>query len=75
MADLGLQRILAQGVLLVNWLFETPIPETVQALIAAEPAAQYMAERSLKIYLVRKPLKTQEGIWAGSLESGTFFIG
>jgi len=54
MGDLGLQRLLAQGVLLANWLFYTPIPETVQALIAAEPAAQSMANRSLKsIFSVR----------------------
>jgi hypothetical protein len=48
MGDLGLQRLLAQGVLLANWLFHPPIPETVQALIEAEPAAQYLADRSLK---------------------------
>jgi hypothetical protein len=51
MIDLGLQRLLAQGVLLANWLFHTPIPETIQALIAAEPAAQSMANHSLKFIL------------------------
>ena len=51
MEDLGLQRLLAQGVLLANWLFNTPVPETVKSLIAAEPAAKYMAEQSLKTIL------------------------
>jgi hypothetical protein len=51
MGDLGLQRLLAQGVLLANWLFTVPIPETVQSLITAEPAAQHLADRSLKFIL------------------------
>jgi hypothetical protein len=51
MDDLGLQRLLLQGVLLANWLFDTPIPEPVQPLIAAEPAGRYLATRSLKFVL------------------------
>ncbi len=51
MADLGLQRMLAQGVLLANWLFNTPIPETVQALLESEPTSHYLADRSLESIL------------------------
>jgi hypothetical protein len=51
MGDLGLQRLLAQGVLLANWLFHTPVPETVQALVEAEPPAQYLANHSQKFIL------------------------
>jgi hypothetical protein len=51
MIDLGLQRLLVQGVLLANWLFYVPIPETMQALIEAEPAAQSMANHSQKFIL------------------------
>ena len=49
--DLGLQRLLVQGVLLANWLFSAPIPETMQGLIEAEPAAQRMANHSQKFIL------------------------
>jgi hypothetical protein len=42
---------LAQGVLLANWLFHEPIPATVQTLIEAEPAAQKIANHSLKFIL------------------------
>ncbi len=51
MVDLGLQRLLVQGVLLANWLFDTPLPGPVQPLIAAEPAARSMANHSLKFIL------------------------
>jgi hypothetical protein len=51
MQELGLQRLLAQGVLLANWLFHEPIPATVQTLIEAEPAAQKIANHSLKFIL------------------------
>jgi hypothetical protein len=51
MGDLGLQRLLAQGALLANRLFDAPIPETIQALIQAEPAARSMADRSQKFIL------------------------
>jgi hypothetical protein len=51
MEDLGLQRMLGQGVLLANWLFDTPIPEPVQELLKTEPVAYRMADRSLKFIL------------------------
>jgi hypothetical protein len=43
--------MLGQGVLLANWLFDTPIPEPVQELLKTEPVAYRMADRSLKFIL------------------------
>jgi len=51
MENLGLQRMLGQGVLLANWLFDLPIPEPVQEVLEKEKAAYHMAERSLKFIL------------------------
>ncbi len=51
MDDLGLQRMLGQGVLLANWLFDMPIPGPVQEVLATEQAAYHMADRSLKFIL------------------------
>ena len=51
MADLGLQRLLGQGLLLAHWLFSTPLPESLQPLLASEPAARRLATWSLKAIL------------------------
>lgn len=48
MRALGLQRPLAQAVLLAHRLFSVPIPEPVQSPLVVEPVAQDMAAHSLK---------------------------
>jgi hypothetical protein len=61
MEDLGLQRSLVQGVLLAHWLYSTPIPEPVQALLVAEPPAQDMADHSYKTIMNAQYSGTVEG--------------
>jgi hypothetical protein len=44
----GMQRALAQGTILAEWLFSIPIPGPVQALITHDPITQKLAEHSIK---------------------------
>lgn len=61
MEDLGLQRSLAQGIVLANWLYSLPLPEPLRTLVAAEPQAQDLAEHSLKVILDARYTATDPG--------------
>lgn len=57
----GLQRSLAQGVLLANWLFAPPVPGPAAELVASEPSAQGLAEYALKAILDASYTGTEVG--------------
>jgi hypothetical protein len=44
----GMQRALAQGTQLAQWLFSVPIPESIQALIKDDSKSQKLAQISIK---------------------------